>query len=242
MEEKRGLRWLIQQEGALQKFVYASPEVLTVSAVLGYQEGLNLVLDLYKPAGKCRKVVNGLNVHAGSLQYYISFIQACEDATSRVTNPVIKALLLHNAGSASAPHSGNTGRQVELNRRAYGILHGFPELEQDDDWWAVYEKVAVGLYESGAISFDEADYRKIIASMTGRSKDEAGRRRFLADWLDERGRHDEALVVLNPVKTDITSDPTQINLALELLKKLTPGIMALLLFAFQFAKFAVAFQ
>lgn len=244
MEENRGLRWLIQQEGALQEFSDVSPEVLVVSARFGYQEGLYLVLDMYKPAGRCRQAPSGVNLNAGSLQGFGSFIQACEDAVSRTTNPVIQALLLHNAGSASAPHNGNTRRQVEFNFSANLVLDAIPEASRDDDWQCVWEKVMVALYENDAVQFVEFDYRKILDSMwLHGSKDTAGRREFLAKWLDQRGWRDEALEVLKLVEADATSDPTQRSRALELLKKLTPGIIAILLFAFQFVpRFAVAFQ
>ena len=220
MEEKRGLRWLIQQEGLYQQWGDV-PEDVREEVRIGYEEGMRLVLDLYKPACRCRHVVDGGNVNVGSLQGFRSFIQACEDAATRAPNAVIVALLLHNAGSASAKHNGNTCQQVKLNYRAFGILSGVSTFVRGDDWWADYEKVAVGLYESGAISFNEADYRKIIASMTGRSKDEAGRREFLAKWLEAQGRNQEVTEVLERAKVDTTSDPTQVARALETLKRFT---------------------
>ena len=93
MEEKRGLRWLIQQEGLYQQWGDV-PEDVREEVRIGYEEGMRLVLDLYKPACRCRHVVDGGYVNVGSLQGFRSFIQACEDAATRAPNAVIVALLL----------------------------------------------------------------------------------------------------------------------------------------------------
>ncbi len=245
------LRWLIQKEGECQSWDEVPEDVRVVARQLGYEEGMKLVLTLYKPACRCRQAPNGINLNAGSLQMFSSFVRACEDIASKTTsdNRIIRALLLHNAGSASAPHNGNasqgtTVRQVEFNLRAKDILEAIPDMDRDDDWQCVWEKVMVALYETRAIPFVQDCFYEIIGSMERHgSKDAAGRREFLAKWLDGRGRPNEAIEILKPVKMDATSDPTQRNRALELLKKLTPGIVAIFLLALQFApRFAVAFQ
>jgi len=226
----KNLRWIIQQEGKYQKWEEVPENVREEAQRLGYCDGMRLVLEEYKPGCRCRQVdASGINLGAGSLQFFRSFIKACEAAANETADTVIRALLWHNAGSASAKHNGNTGLQVDFNRRAFAILSGVPEAKRDDDWWAVYEKVAVGLYESNAITFDEADYRRIVVSMTGRTKDDAGRRDFLAKWLESQGRNQEAAEVLERVKVDTTSDPTQVARALETLKRLTSLLTAIFL-------------
>lgn len=232
MEENHGLRSLIQREGLAKSWDSVPEDVREEARRLGYEEGMRLVLEMYKPAGRCRQAPNGVNLNAGSLQMFCAFIQACEGAATRTTDPIIRALLWHNAGSSSAPHNGNTDGQISFNLRAHTLLQTVDPDSQDDGWWAVHEKVAVGLYESGVIPFNETNYRKIITSMTGRSKDEAGRREFLAKWLEAQGRNREAADILERAKVDTTSDPTQIARALETLKHLTSFItMLCLLFA-----------
>lgn len=221
MEEKRGLRWLIQQEGKYFEWKDVPEDVRAVARQYGYEEGMILVLTLYKPAYRCRDAPNGTNLNDGSLQGFRAFIHACGDTANTVANPVIKALLFHNAGSASARHNGNTGQQEDFNCSAVVALNQMLPEERDDDWRAVYEKVSISMYECGVAEMNETDFRSIIASMSGRSKDEAGRREFLARWLDTRGRHKDAVKILKLVETDTTSDPAQRNSALELLKKLT---------------------
>lgn len=249
MEEKRGLRWLIQQEGKYFEWKDVPEDVRAVARQYGYEEGMKLVLTLYKPACRCRQVGDdGVNLNVGSLRGFRSFVKACEDITSStsdhlMSDAVMLALFTHNAGSASARHNGNTGQQPTFNSRAIDWLFAEQLENRGDDWACVYEKVMIARYETNAIRFNEADYRHIVQSMSGRSKDEAGRREFLARWLESHGRHDEAVEILRPVETDTASDPVQQSRALELLKKLTPGIVTLLLFAFQFApRLAVAFQ
>lgn len=230
MEEKHGLRWLIQHEGKYQSWDSVPENVREEARRFGYEEGLRLVLEVYNPAGKCRQAPNGVNLNASSLQMFCAFIQACEDAANRVENPVIQALLLHNAASASAKHNGNTDGQTSYNLRAHTLLQIVDSESQDDGWWAVHEKVAVGLYESGVIPFNEANYRKIIASMTGRSKDEAGRRDFLAKWLESQGRNQEVVDVLERAKVDTTSDSTQVARAFETLRRFTSLLAMIFLF------------
>ena len=220
------LRWLIQKEGEYQRWDEVPEDVRVVARQLGYEEGMRLVLDLYKPACRCRQVVDGVNVNAGSLQMFRSFIQACEDITSStsdhlMSDAVMLALFTHNAGSASARHNGNTGQQPFFNSRARDWLFAEQSENCGDDWACVHEKVMIARYETNAIRFDESDYRHIIQSMASRSKDEAGHREWFAKWLDAQNRHDEAVEILKPVEMDTTSDPTQRNRALELLNKLT---------------------
>ena len=80
------LRWLIQKEGEYQRWDEVPEDVRVVARQLGYEEGMRLVLELYKPACRCRQVVDGVNVNAGSLQMFRSFIQACEDITSSTSD------------------------------------------------------------------------------------------------------------------------------------------------------------
>lgn len=205
-----GLREIIVWEGKASSMLDIPVEVLKEAQGLGYLTGLTAVLDLYKPGAKLRKKEGDINVNPTSLRFFHCFVEASELLAELATSPVVQALLLHGGASGSSAGNGNTGRQPSLNIRARQILLDVPKSEQSDDWWCVYEKVSVGLFESGAIEFDEAEFLRIIESMhNGRSKDTAGRRVFLARRYISESRWDDALALLEVGILDDYSAPNQ---------------------------------
>ena len=186
------------------------------------------VIGWYKLAATKREMKDGANVNPESLDMFQQFALRGEmegamlAAANRDWVPAaIAALVWHDAASGWASHNGGQPRrQMRLNRKALRLLEQVPESERDDDWACVWEKVTVGLNESPMGKFDPRLQLRIIASMSGRSKDEAGRREFLARHYLVQHQVDEAIFILTPVENDSTSDPTQKQRALTLLHQL----------------------
>ncbi len=175
-----------------------------------------LVVTMYRVAGITRDVVDGLNVSLESVDKFLDFIYECLSFAEDTTFPiVIRALFVHNAASASAGHNGGKPeQQIELNIRAKAMLETVEEDQRNDDWMCVAKKVMVGLFESGAIDFDERQYTQVIAYMarTG-AKDLAGRVEFYSAWLESQGRRKDAATVLTMLDDDKSSAIEQIERA-----------------------------
>lgn len=222
------LRRILVVEGAAKTIGDIPHEVAEAASALGYLEGLQRVVGEYKPAAAKRQPVDGVNTSDESMTAFRLFAAAMIEGSRSATFATVRALYLHDAASGMAKQNGNQpDLQVRLNRSALGILEEVPSNERVDDWWTVYEKVYVGLSEAGHIAFDETTYRAVLNSMASNgSKDTAGRRAFLAEWLVGQGRSVEAVEVLNPVEADTCSAPNQVERARGLLVKLRGSTVA----------------
>ncbi len=214
------LREILVAEGAAKTTDELSNDVIVAAQRLGYFDGLWLVVAEYKKAAAMRRAVEGVNESGESVGLFVRFATKSRDLAANLDmNPVVRALLLHNAACALSKYNGNrSGDQKFYNAQAKGVLSLVDETLRNDDWQCVHEKVMIGLYEAGHLPFIEERYRAVLENMsTNGSKDTAGRRHFLARKLVEQGRFIDAKDVLVPVTTDTTSAPNQVKQAVELL-------------------------
>lgn len=218
---------LLQIEGAAKDKVdldgrLADAGLLIYAMRNGYYQAMATVVMVYKPAAAMRVVKDGVNTSAESIARFRACSErflAILDAESRTGAPsIVKALIMHNAASCLAAGNGNKPEdQAVLNEAALGTLHavwgGDPSVRESADWHAVNARVMIGLYEHGGRPFDEIVYRRFIESLERfGSKDAAGRRLFLARWLEQHGRRMQAITVLEAVETaDYVSAADQIE-------------------------------
>lgn len=220
---KERLRHVLRVEGVAQTWQEVPREICQDALDIGYEAGLSLVINMYKPAAKERVAPAGENTNERSVVKFRAFARACEALAADATRPTVaRALLLHDAASALSRMNGNTPFMQKIhNLNAMELLESIPPQHRDDDWWCVWEKVVVGLMENGHKDFDPALYEDVIESMEAHhSKDTAGRRAYMARWHEQQGDLARAIAVLEPVERDGYSAPNQRDLAITLLAEL----------------------
>lgn len=227
VEKRITLRDLIQAEGVTTTTDSIPTEVVEAAERYKYAEGMRLVIQGYKPLAKRRFEAkrfskNGENLDRESVEGFRELgkmFAVSAILLSRIC-PVTEALLLHNAALCMSKGNGNQPeRQKVFNLDALAKLESVPEVERDDDWQVVFEKVFFGLSEAGHIEFDAIRYEATIKAMPANSTDLASRRTFLARKWVQAGNLDEAIRVLLPVGSDVYSAPSQIESAKKLLEK-----------------------
>lgn len=217
---------VLRDEGRCQTLAEVPMEVWQEAKRLNYAEGLIYVISLYKLAARMRKVKDGVNQSAESKKIFLLFADATKELVCREDgkSKIVEALLLQNIASSCAVINGNDPRRQEHYRGSALIaLYDVPEAEHDDDWKCVQMKVYVDYEESGAtFSFDEARYKAALDFLAKhKSADVAGRREFLAHYLESKKRHEEALQILAPLSEDDHSAPDQLEQAKKLLAELS---------------------
>jgi len=195
---------------------------------IDYHHAMRVVVGCCKPARALRSLgPDGINTNEESVAAFRQCAERLLDIADKMDDDVVKALVLHGAATCYARGNGNKPEdQLILNRTAQTTLLGLSArhqgLAESGDWRTVYAKVLVDLYEQDVRTFVEGPYRRLIHMMEcDGSKDAAGRRLFLARWLADAGRREDAIAALEPVEDpDYRSVPDQIEEVLRYLAEL----------------------